>query len=61
MLGLAALVVAFYCIFRPGVAASTVIWVIAAWLIVRGVFELFAAFGGLLLLWLAFTSRKVTA
>ena len=52
---------AFYCIFRPGVAASTVIWVIAAWLIVRGVFELFAAFGGLLLLWLAFTSRKVTA
>lgn len=52
---------AFYCIFRPGVAASTVAWVIGVWLIVRGAFELFAAFGGLLLLWLAFTSRKVTA
>lgn len=45
LLGLLALVAAFYCIFRPGVAASTVIWVIGIWLIVRAVFELFAAFG----------------
>lgn len=47
LFGVLALVAAFFCIFRPGVAVSTVIWVIGAWLIVRGIFELFAAFGGL--------------
>ncbi|HCB05211.1 MAG TPA: DUF308 domain-containing protein [Nocardioides sp.] len=45
LLGLLALVAAFFCIFRPGVAASTVIWVLGVWLIIRGLFELFAAFG----------------
>ncbi|MEQ6901906.1 DUF308 domain-containing protein [Nocardioides sp. YIM 152588] len=61
VLGVLALVAAFFCIFRPGVAASTVIWVIGVWLLIRGVFELFAAFGGALGMsrWLAFVSAAV--
>jgi len=61
LLGLLALIAAFYCIFRPGVAAGTVIWVIGIWMIVRGVFELFAAFGSGLGMprWLALLSAAV--
>ncbi len=61
LLGVLALVAAFFCIFRPGVAASTVIWVIGVWLIIRGIFELFAAFGSSLGMsrWLAFLSAAV--
>lgn len=61
LLGLLALVASFFCIFRPGMAAGTVIWVIGVWLIIRGVFELFAAFGSGLGMprWLAFLSAAV--
>ncbi|QLQ11325.1 MAG: DUF308 domain-containing protein [Nocardioidaceae bacterium] len=45
LFGLISLVVAFYCLFRPSVAAATVIWFIGIWLIIRAVFGLFAAFG----------------
>ncbi|WP_168929373.1 DUF308 domain-containing protein [Nocardioides sp. GY 10113] len=61
LLGVLALIAAFFCIFRPGVAASTVIWVIGFWLLIRGIFEVFAAFGGSLGMsrWLAFLSAAV--
>jgi uncharacterized membrane protein HdeD (DUF308 family) len=44
VMALVALVVAFFAIFRPGVAASAVTWVIGIWLLVRGLFELVGAF-----------------
>lgn len=61
LLGVLALVAAFFCIVRPGLAASTVIWVIGSWLVVRGIFELFAAFGSALGAprWLALLSAAV--
>lgn len=56
IVGLAALIVAFYCIFRPGVAAATVIWFIGIWILIRAVFGFFSAFGSDLAgsRWLAF-------
>ena len=44
VMALIALVVALVAIFRPGVAASAVTWVIGIWLLVRGLFELVGAF-----------------
>ena len=44
VMALLALVVALVAIFRPGVAASAVTWVIGIWLLVRGLFELVGAF-----------------
>lgn len=44
VMALIALVVAFFAIFRPGVAASAVTWFLGIWLLVRGLFELVGAF-----------------
>lgn len=44
VMALLALVVALVAIFRPGLAASAVTWVIGIWLLVRGLFELVGAF-----------------
>lgn len=44
VMALIALVVALVAIFRPGMAASAVTWVIGIWLLVRGLFELVGAF-----------------
>jgi uncharacterized membrane protein HdeD (DUF308 family) len=44
VMALIALVVALVAIFRPGVAATAVTWVIGIWLLVRGLFELVGAF-----------------
>lgn len=44
VMALVALVVALVAIFRPGLAASAVTWVIGIWLLVRGLFELVGAF-----------------
>lgn len=44
LLGLIAVVVAFFAITSPGVTAKTLTWIVGIWLIIRGVFEIFAAF-----------------
>ncbi|MFI6830060.1 HdeD family acid-resistance protein [Kribbella sp. NPDC050241] len=44
LLGVIALVVAFFAIFSPGVTAQTLTWIFGIWLIVRGLFEVFTAF-----------------
>lgn len=43
--GAVALLVAFFAIVRPGLAAATLTWFIGVWLVVRGVFEIVGAFG----------------
>jgi uncharacterized membrane protein HdeD (DUF308 family) len=45
VMGVAALIAAFFAIFSPAVAAVTLTWILGIWLIVRGAFEVFAAFG----------------
>jgi uncharacterized membrane protein HdeD (DUF308 family) len=44
VMGVVGLIVAFFAIFSPGVAAVTLTWILGIWLIVRGAFEVFAAF-----------------
>jgi uncharacterized membrane protein HdeD (DUF308 family) len=44
LLGVIALIVAFFAIFSPGVTAQALTWIFGIWLIVRGVFEAFTAF-----------------
>ena len=44
LMGVIALVAAFFAIFSPGVAAKALTWILGIWLIVRGVFELIGAF-----------------
>jgi uncharacterized membrane protein HdeD (DUF308 family) len=44
ILGVIALVVAFWAIVHPSVAAATLIWILGIWLIVRGIFEVVGAF-----------------
>jgi uncharacterized membrane protein HdeD (DUF308 family) len=44
VMGAAALIAAFFAIFSPAVAAVTLTWILGIWLIVRGAFEVFAAF-----------------
>ena len=44
VLGVIAVVVAFFAIFSPAVTAQTLTWFVGIWLILRGVFEIFAAF-----------------
>ena len=44
VLGVVALIVAFFAIFSPSVTAETLTWLVGLWLIVRGVFEIFTAF-----------------
>jgi uncharacterized membrane protein HdeD (DUF308 family) len=44
VMGVAALIAAFFAIFSPAVAAVTLTWILGIWLIVRGVFEAVAAF-----------------
>ena len=44
LLGVVALVAAFFAIFSPQMAAATLTWVLGIWLIVRGLFELAGAF-----------------
>ncbi|MFI5694772.1 HdeD family acid-resistance protein [Kribbella sp. NPDC051586] len=44
LLGLLAVIVAFFAIFSPGVTAQTLTWIFGIWLIIRGVFEAFTAF-----------------
>lgn len=42
--GAVALLVAFFAIARPGVAATTLTWFLGVWLVVRGVLEIVQAF-----------------
>ncbi|MET0999876.1 MAG: DUF308 domain-containing protein [Marmoricola sp.] len=42
--GAVALLVAFFAIARPGMAAATLTWFLGVWLVVRGVLELVQAF-----------------
>jgi uncharacterized membrane protein HdeD (DUF308 family) len=42
--GVVALLVAFFAIARPGVAAATLTWFLGVWLVVRGVLEVVQAF-----------------
>lgn len=42
--GVVALLVAFFAIARPGVAAATLTWFLGVWLVVRGVLEIVQAF-----------------
>jgi uncharacterized membrane protein HdeD (DUF308 family) len=44
VMGVIALIAAFFAILSPGVAAVTLTWILGIWLIVRGVFELAGAF-----------------
>ena len=44
VMGVAALIAAFFAIFSPAVAAVTLTLILGIWLIVRGAFEVFAAF-----------------
>ncbi len=44
VMGVIALLAAFFAITSPGMAAATLIWVLGIWLMVRGFFELFGAF-----------------
>ena len=44
MLGVIALIAAFFAITSPGMTATTLTWILGIWLIVRGVFELVGAF-----------------
>ena len=41
--GVASLVVAFFAIFSPGIAAEAITWVLGAWLLARGVLEVVVA------------------
>jgi len=41
LLGVIALIVAFFAVFSPGVTAQALTWIFGIWLIVRGVFEAF--------------------
>jgi uncharacterized membrane protein HdeD (DUF308 family) len=45
IMGIIALLAAFFAIFSPAMAAVTLTWILGIWLIVRGGFEFFAAFG----------------
>lgn len=44
LLGVIALLAAFFAITSPGMAAKTLTWILGIWLMVRGVFELAGAF-----------------
>ncbi|WP_432937024.1 HdeD family acid-resistance protein [Kribbella sp. CA-253562] len=44
VLGVAALIAAFFAIFSPQVAAETLTWIVGIWLILRGLFEAIVAF-----------------
>jgi uncharacterized membrane protein HdeD (DUF308 family) len=50
IMGLVALVAAFFAIFSPAVTAVALTWILGIWLIVRGVFEAIGAFSSNLLL-----------
>jgi uncharacterized membrane protein HdeD (DUF308 family) len=41
--GVASLVVAFFAIFSPGIAAEAITWVLGVWLLARGVLEVIVA------------------
>jgi uncharacterized membrane protein HdeD (DUF308 family) len=44
LIGVIALIAAFFAIFSPAVTAVTLTWILGIWLIVRGVFEAVGAF-----------------
>jgi uncharacterized membrane protein HdeD (DUF308 family) len=44
VMGVIAVIAAFFLIFSPDVAATTLTWIFGIWLIIRGLFEVFAAF-----------------
>jgi uncharacterized membrane protein HdeD (DUF308 family) len=44
VLGVIALLAAFFAITSPGMTAATLTWILGIWLIIRGVFELAGAF-----------------
>jgi uncharacterized membrane protein HdeD (DUF308 family) len=50
IMGLVALVAAFFAIFSPAVTAVALTWILGIWLIVRGVFEAIGAFSSSTLL-----------
>jgi uncharacterized membrane protein HdeD (DUF308 family) len=62
VLGLVALVAAFFAIFSPQVTAETLTWILGLWLIIRGLFEVVGAFGSSLLAprWLLLASAALS-
>jgi uncharacterized membrane protein HdeD (DUF308 family) len=44
LMGIIALIAAFFAIFSPALTAVALTWILGIWLIVRGAFELFGAF-----------------
>jgi len=44
LMGLIALVVAFFALFSPGVTAKALTWILGIWLLIRAVFEVVGAF-----------------
>lgn len=44
VMGVIAVLAAFFAIFSPAMAAATLTWILGIWLIVRGVFEVVGAF-----------------
>jgi uncharacterized membrane protein HdeD (DUF308 family) len=62
VMGVISLIVAFFAIFSPAMAATALTWILGIWLIVRGVFELIAAFSSTLAMprWLLLLSAGVS-
>jgi uncharacterized membrane protein HdeD (DUF308 family) len=62
LMGVIALVAAFFAIFSPAMTAVTLTWILGIWLIVRGAFEAFGAFGSNLMAprWLLLLSAALS-
>jgi uncharacterized membrane protein HdeD (DUF308 family) len=62
VIGVISLLAAFFAIFSPAMTAVTLTWILGIWLIVRGLFEVFAAFGSDLLMprWLLLLSAALS-
>jgi uncharacterized membrane protein HdeD (DUF308 family) len=62
LMGVIALVAAFFAIFSPAVTAVTLTWILGIWLIVRGVFEAVGAFSSNLMTprWLLLLSAALS-
>jgi len=62
LIGVVALVAAFFAIFSPAVTAVTLTWILGIWLIVRGLFEVVGAFGSSLMTprWLLLLSAALS-
>ncbi|HYU87038.1 MAG TPA: HdeD family acid-resistance protein [Kribbellaceae bacterium] len=62
VMGVIALLAAFFAITSPGMTATTLTWILGIWLIVRGAFELVGAFSSTLMMprWLLVLSAALS-